>query len=119
MHILKRVSTPSAAPTALSLTNGELLADPTKYRSMVGALQYLAITHPNITYAIHVVSQFKHGQHTIHLYLHAVKRVFRYLQGTLDDGLFFAHLSPLPPSLPALILIGLTVRIPIVLPLDI
>jgi len=38
VHTVKPVTTPFAARTLLSLIDGELLADPTKYRSMVGAL---------------------------------------------------------------------------------
>lgn len=77
MHTTKHVSTPSLSRTSLTLTDGELLADPTKYRSMVGALQYLTMTRPNIAYAIHVVSQYMHAPRTTHL--HAIKHIFRYL----------------------------------------
>ena len=70
----------------MSLHDGELLADPTDYRSMVGALQYLTMTRPDIAYDVHMVSQFMHAPRTSHL--HAVKRIFRYLQGTPDLGLF-------------------------------
>jgi len=56
LHIVKPVITPSAAHTLLSLTNGELLADPSEYHTMINALQYLTMTHPNIAYAVHVYS---------------------------------------------------------------
>ena len=56
LYTLKSISTPSASRTIISLTDGELLASPTEYRSMVAALQYLTLTCPNITYAIHLVS---------------------------------------------------------------
>uniref|UniRef100_A0A3Q7HLI6 Reverse transcriptase Ty1/copia-type domain-containing protein n=1 Tax=Solanum lycopersicum TaxID=4081 RepID=A0A3Q7HLI6_SOLLC len=36
--------------------DGELLSDTSEYRSMVGALQYMTITHPDIVYALNVVS---------------------------------------------------------------
>jgi len=38
IHTIKPVAAPSVAGTILSLSNGELLTDPTEYRSMVGAL---------------------------------------------------------------------------------
>ncbi|CAH9139488.1 unnamed protein product [Cuscuta epithymum] len=53
---------------------------------MVGALQYLVITRPDITYDVHLVSQFMHAPRTTHLL--AVKRIYRYLQGTSDHGLW-------------------------------
>jgi len=56
MDTAKPVHTPSLSRTSLILTDGELLADLTKYRSMVDALQYLTMTSPDIAYAVHVVS---------------------------------------------------------------
>ncbi|CAH9136574.1 unnamed protein product, partial [Cuscuta epithymum] len=85
LHILKPVRTPLPSRTKLSLTDGDLLTEPTEYRSMVGALQYLTMTRPDITFAVHLVSQFMHAPRTSHML--AVKRIFRYLQGTSDHGL--------------------------------
>ena len=53
---------------------------------MVCALLYLTMTRPDITYAVHV-SQFVHAPYTTHL--HAVKHIFRYLQGTSAHSLWF------------------------------
>ncbi|CAH9084965.1 unnamed protein product [Cuscuta europaea] len=86
LHTVKPVRTPLASRTTLSLSDGELLSDSTEYRSMVGALQYLTLTRPDITYAVHLVSQFMHAPRTTHLF--AVKRIFKYLQGTRDHGLW-------------------------------
>lgn len=44
LHTLKPVRTPLVSRTTLSLSDCELLTDPTEYRSMVGALQYLTLT---------------------------------------------------------------------------
>jgi len=77
MHTTKPVHALSLSRTSLTFTDGELLADPTEYRSMVGALQYLTMTRPNIAYVVYVFSQYMHAPHTIHL--HAVKCIFRYL----------------------------------------
>ena len=56
---------------------------------MVGALHYLPMTRPDIAFAVYVVSQLMHAPRTS--YLFTVKRIFRYLQGTLFDGL---HIRP-------------------------
>ncbi|CAH9119052.1 unnamed protein product [Cuscuta europaea] len=58
----------------------------TPHRNIVGALRYLIITRPDITYAVHLVSQFMHAPRTAHL--SAVKRIYRYLQGTITEGLW-------------------------------
>ncbi|CAL9029449.1 unnamed protein product [Prunus brigantina] len=72
-----------------------LLADPTFYRSTVGALQYLTWTRPDLAFAVNQVCQFMHQPRESHL--GAVKRILRYLKGTLEHGLWFqqgsTHLS--------------------------
>ena len=45
------------------------------------------MTRPNIAYVVHVVSQFMHAPCTSHL--NAVKRIFSYLWGSSDHGLWF------------------------------
>jgi len=56
IHIAKPIHTPSLSITFFTLTNEELLADPTEYRIMVGALKYWTITRPDIAYGVHIVS---------------------------------------------------------------
>jgi histone deacetylase 1/2 len=87
MHNCKPVDTPLATSEKLSLTNGDHLGaeDSTKYRSMVGALQYLTLTRPYICFAVNKVCQFLHAPTTAHW--SAVKRILRYVQGTLTTGL--------------------------------
>ncbi|CAH9141036.1 unnamed protein product [Cuscuta epithymum] len=94
LHTLKPVRTPLATRTKLSLTDGDLLADPSEYRSMVGALKYLTMTRPDITFAVHLVSQFMHAPRTPHLL--AVKRIFRYLQGSISHGLLLRPSTSTP-----------------------
>ncbi|CAL9245815.1 unnamed protein product [Arabidopsis halleri] len=69
----------------LSITDGELIDNPTFYRSLAGALQYLTFTHPDISYAVHQVCLYMHQPRVPHL--HALKRIIRYLQGTLQFGI--------------------------------
>jgi hypothetical protein len=65
--------------------NDPILVDATNYRSIVGALQYITLSRPDLTHAINMVCQFMHQPGTSHF--QAVKRILRYLQGTLDYGL--------------------------------
>jgi hypothetical protein len=69
----------------LSRTHGTVLADPTPYRQMVGALQYLTMTRQDISYVVQHVSQFIGSPSDVHF--EAVKRILRYLKGTLGVGL--------------------------------
>jgi hypothetical protein len=64
---------------------GPPVADPTGYRSIVGALQYLIFTGPDIAYAVQQVCLHMHDPRQPHLT--AMKRILRYLRGTLDFGL--------------------------------
>ncbi|XP_019052077.1 PREDICTED: uncharacterized protein LOC104590526 [Nelumbo nucifera] len=66
---------------------GELFTDPSLYRQLVGSLNYLTITRPDISFVVQQVSQFMHSPR--HLHLVAVHRIIRYLRGTPCRGLFF------------------------------
>ncbi|XP_050946540.1 uncharacterized mitochondrial protein AtMg00810-like [Cucumis melo] len=61
--------------------------DPSLYRRLVGSLQYLTFTRPDIAFSINRVSQFMHKLAVIHFL--AVKRILRYLCGTLTLGIKF------------------------------
>ncbi|XP_018628233.1 uncharacterized mitochondrial protein AtMg00810-like [Nicotiana tomentosiformis] len=86
MHICKPVRTLITSFTSLSIMDGELLSDPNEYKSMVGTLKYLTMTRQDIAYAINIFSLFMYAPHTTHL--HCVKRIFKYLHGTITYGLF-------------------------------
>ncbi|KAJ9544817.1 hypothetical protein OSB04_024524 [Centaurea solstitialis] len=77
-------NTPADTKTKLAV-DGEPVPDPTLYRSLVGALQYLTFTRPDIAYAVHQVCLFMHDPRLPHL--NALKRILRYLKGTLSHGL--------------------------------
>ncbi|GJW23531.1 ribonuclease H-like domain-containing protein [Tanacetum coccineum] len=61
------------------------ISDPTLYRSLAGGLQYLTFTLPDISYAVQQVCLHMHDPREPHLA--ALKRVLRYVRGTLDFGL--------------------------------
>ncbi|CAH9128587.1 unnamed protein product [Cuscuta epithymum] len=82
----KPVSTPLAAGDSL-VSSGPSYYDPTLYRSIIGALQYLTITRPDLSFAVNLVSQFLQSPTEAHF--HAVKRILRYVKGTVHYGLSF------------------------------
>lgn len=80
------VSTPMCPSTSLTLFSGTALDDPTKYQTIIGSLQYLSLTRPDISLSVNKLSQFMHRPTLDHWY--AVKRVLRYLAGTSSRGIF-------------------------------
>jgi hypothetical protein len=78
---------PSSSGSKLSSTAGDLLENPTEYRRVIGAFQYCTITRPDISYSMNQLCQFMHSPHEIHWI--AVKRVLRYLKGTIEFGLLY------------------------------
>ncbi|XP_048427896.1 uncharacterized mitochondrial protein AtMg00810-like [Pyrus x bretschneideri] len=83
----KPISTPVSTGQKLSAYVGEPYKHPEQYRSVVGALQYLTITRPNLSYAVNQVCQFMHSPKDTHWM--AVKRILRYLKATYDHGLVY------------------------------
>ncbi|GKB52622.1 retrovirus-related pol polyprotein from transposon RE1, partial [Tanacetum coccineum] len=75
----------------LLLNDGSHTVDSSSYRSIVGSLQYLAITRPDVSFAVNKLSQFMHAPTQLHL--QALKRVLRYLKGTIHHGLFLNRKS--------------------------
>ncbi|XP_071687662.1 secreted RxLR effector protein 161-like [Rutidosis leptorrhynchoides] len=69
----------------LSSNAGAPVEDPTKYRSLAGALKYLTFTRPGISYAVQQVCLHMHDLREPHM--HALRHIIRYLQGTLHYGL--------------------------------
>ncbi|KAL6340900.1 hypothetical protein AAG906_032011 [Vitis piasezkii] len=82
----KPVATPLVIDGNLTLHSGTTLTNCTEYRTLVGNLQYLCLTRPDISYAINKLSQFMH--HPTFEHWKAAKQLLRYLCGTLTHGLF-------------------------------
>ncbi|KAM3262177.1 hypothetical protein ACQJBY_052712 [Aegilops geniculata] len=89
----KPATTPMSSTDRLSALDGSLLSadEATEYRSIVGGLQYLTITRPDISSAVNRVCQFLHAPRDSHWA--AVKRILRYIRSTSSYGL---HLQPAP-----------------------
>ncbi|CAL8075067.1 unnamed protein product [Prunus armeniaca] len=60
---------------------------PQQYRIIVRALQYLTFTRPDIAFSVNQACQFMHNPMESHVV--AVKRILKYLKGTLDFGIHF------------------------------
>ena len=81
----KPVGTPAEAQPKLSDTAGQPATDAALYRSIVGALQYLTLTRPDIQFAVQQVCLHMHSHRDVHWSL--VKRILRYIRGTPTFGL--------------------------------
>ncbi|GKB64991.1 ribonuclease H-like domain-containing protein [Tanacetum coccineum] len=66
-------------------SNGDPVSDPTLYRSLAGALQYLTFTRPDISYAVQQICLYMHDPRDPHF--SALKRILRYVRGTINHGL--------------------------------
>jgi hypothetical protein len=89
----RSAETPMELNVHLVATDGEPLKDPTRYCHIVGSLVYLGVTRPDISYSVHILSQFVSAPTQIH-YSHLL-RVLCYLRGTISRRLFFPRSSSL------------------------
>jgi hypothetical protein len=93
--LLKRAGMMECKPASMPLAIGGKLmahsgtqlgsADAIEYRSIVGALQYLTLTRPDLAFAVNKVCQFLHTPTDEHWA--AVKRILRYVKGCTKVGL--------------------------------
>nr|GFA91065.1 retrovirus-related Pol polyprotein from transposon TNT 1-94 [Tanacetum cinerariifolium] len=79
------VGTPMEIKDKLDLDQNGTLVDATKYRSMIGALMYLTSSRPDIVHATCLCARYQAKPTEKHL--KEVKRIFRYLMGTVNAGL--------------------------------
>eukprot|EP00253_Pinus_taeda_P035533 PITA_35533 len=72
---------------SLSSNDESVAVHQTTYRSMIGSLLYLTGTRLDIMHAVGIVGRFQANPKESHL--HAIKRIFKYLQGTQNFGLLY------------------------------
>jgi hypothetical protein len=84
---------PLSCSTKILAVTGTLLSteDAWKYRSIVGALQYLTLTRPDISFIVNKVCQYLHCLTSVHWI--AVKQILRFLKHTMDS-MFYIQRSP-------------------------
>lgn len=95
--LLEKAGMLDCNPTKLPMDPKEHIAndeggksvDATHFKSIVGGLRYLVHTRPNIAYAVGIVSRYMERPTTMHL--NAIKRIFRYIQGTQEYGLVYTE----------------------------
>jgi histone deacetylase 1/2 len=87
MKNCKPANTPMSTTDKLSAYDGTPLGpkDATHFRSVVGALQYLTLTRPDISFVVNKVCQYLHKPTSVHWT--AVKRILRYIKPTANIGL--------------------------------
>jgi hypothetical protein len=85
MSDFKPCSTPVDTQAKLSEDDGPLVVDATSYRSLTGTLQYLTFTRPDIAYTVLQLCLHVHTPREPHLTV--LKRILRYLWGSLDYDL--------------------------------
>eukprot|EP00253_Pinus_taeda_P017826 PITA_17826 len=87
MEDAKLVCTPMVTGCSLSENDESATVHQPTYRSMIGCLLYLTGTRPDIMHAVGIVGRFQENPKETHLQV--VKRIFKYLQGTKNYGLWY------------------------------
>nr|GFB55902.1 uncharacterized mitochondrial protein AtMg00810-like [Tanacetum cinerariifolium] len=95
LEILKKYGIESCDPVGtlmeikdkLDLDQNGTPFDATKYHSMIGALMYLTASRPDIVHATCLCARYQAKPTKKHL--KEVKRIFRYLRGTVNTGLWY------------------------------
>nr|GEZ89956.1 retrovirus-related Pol polyprotein from transposon TNT 1-94 [Tanacetum cinerariifolium]GEZ89965.1 retrovirus-related Pol polyprotein from transposon TNT 1-94 [Tanacetum cinerariifolium] len=81
------VDTPMVEKSKLDEDKEGKAIDPSHYRAMVGTLLYLTASRPDLQFAIRMCARYQ--ARPTEKYVHAVKRIFRYLRGTVHRGLWY------------------------------
>uniref|UniRef100_A0A803P7H9 Reverse transcriptase Ty1/copia-type domain-containing protein n=1 Tax=Cannabis sativa TaxID=3483 RepID=A0A803P7H9_CANSA len=85
MQNAKSSATTMTSGTKLSAYGSDPIDNVQEYQSIVGGLQYLTITRPELAFCVNKVCQYMHQPLQSHWI--AVKRILRYVSGTVKHGL--------------------------------
>nr|GFA07446.1 retrovirus-related Pol polyprotein from transposon TNT 1-94 [Tanacetum cinerariifolium] len=83
------VDTPMVEKSKLDEDREWKAMDPSHYRGMIGTLLYLTPSRPDLQFAICMCAQYQ--ARPTEKQVHAVKRIFRYLRGTINRGLWYPN----------------------------
>ncbi|GJU19977.1 retrovirus-related pol polyprotein from transposon TNT 1-94 [Tanacetum coccineum] len=81
------VDTPIVEKSKLDEDTQLKAVDPTHYRGMIGTLMYLTTSRRDLTFVVCMCARYQAKLTEKHL--HAVKRIFKYLRGTVNQGLWY------------------------------
>nr|GEU42968.1 putative ribonuclease H-like domain-containing protein [Tanacetum cinerariifolium] len=81
------VDTPMVEKSKLNEDKEGKVIDPSHYRGMIGTVLYLTASRPDLQFAICMCDRYQ--ARPTEKYVHAVKRIFRYLRGTVNWGLWY------------------------------
>nr|GFB23103.1 hypothetical protein [Tanacetum cinerariifolium] len=82
------ISTPMVEQAKLKLDFVGKPVDHTDYRSMIESLMYVTSSRPNIMFATCMCARYQENPNEHHV--SAVKRIFHYLKGTINLGLWYS-----------------------------
>ena len=77
-----------SSSTKLNVDSSRVEVSPILYRSIIGSLLYLTASRPDIAFSVGVCARYQAAPKESHLT--AVKRIIRYVNGTLDYGLWYS-----------------------------
>ncbi|KAJ9567605.1 hypothetical protein OSB04_003571 [Centaurea solstitialis] len=83
----KIMKTPMSPSCALDSDPDGTVVDVTTYRGMIGSLMYLTASRPDIMFSTCLCARYQSKPKVSHLKV--VKRIFRYLKGTVNLGLWY------------------------------
>nr|GEX26216.1 hypothetical protein [Tanacetum cinerariifolium] len=87
METCKPLDTPMVEKSKLDEHPQGKSVDPTRYCRMIGTLMYLTSSRPNLVFTVCMCTWYQ--AKLIEKHLHTVKRIFRYLRGTINMGMWY------------------------------
>jgi len=92
MQDCKSISTPMASALSIYKDETGIEVDGKRYRGMIGSLLYLTTSRPDIMFSVYMCARYQAFPKESHLKI--VKRIFRYVSGTTNFGLWYPKGSP-------------------------
>ncbi|KAH0725352.1 hypothetical protein KY284_001217 [Solanum tuberosum] len=88
MNEAREIDTPIATTTKLDMEEAGASIEQKVYMGMIGSLLYLTASRPDIVFSVELCTKFQANPKESHL--KSIKRIFKYLKGTTDLGLWYS-----------------------------